>query len=85
LSNSFGEDFVYASKRRHGGKVEIHSDMDSGGEAFELEKVVIAVVRGERNQEQQAPARSIDLDGDPGTKAEVPEAAQLNGFEMSPS
>ncbi len=42
-----------ANKRRQSGKVEIHSDLDRGREAAELEKVVIAVVRGERNQEQQ--------------------------------
>jgi hypothetical protein len=42
-----------ASKRRQGGKVETHSDRDSGREGAELEEVVIAVVRGERNQEQQ--------------------------------
>jgi hypothetical protein len=53
LHNSFGEDFVYASKRRQGGKVETHSDLVMGREGAELEEVVIAVVRGERNQEQQ--------------------------------
>ena len=53
MHNSFGEDFVYASKRRQGGKVETHSDLVMGREGAELEEVVIAVVRGERNQEQQ--------------------------------
>ncbi|MFM9073925.1 MAG: hypothetical protein ACKOOC_11130 [Cyanobium sp.] len=52
LSNSFGEDCVYASKRRQGGKVETHSDLVRGLEVAELEEVVIAVVRDERNQEQ---------------------------------
>jgi hypothetical protein len=42
-----------ASKRRQGGKVETHSDRDRGREFAELEEVVIAVVRRERNQEQQ--------------------------------
>jgi hypothetical protein len=42
-----------ASKRRQGGKVETHSDRDSGREGAELEEVVIAVVRGERNQQQE--------------------------------
>jgi hypothetical protein len=42
-----------ASKRRQGGKVETHSDLVMGRDAAELEEVVIAVVRDERNQEQQ--------------------------------
>jgi len=42
-----------ASKRRQGGKVETHSDLDRGREDAELEEVVIAVVRGERDQQQQ--------------------------------
>jgi hypothetical protein len=42
-----------ASKRRQGGKVETHSDLLRGLEGAELEEVGIAVVRGERNQEQQ--------------------------------
>jgi hypothetical protein len=42
-----------ASKRRQGGKVETHSERDSGLESAELEEVVIAVVRGERNEQQQ--------------------------------
>jgi len=41
-----------ANKRRQGGKVETHSDRDSGWDGAELEEVVIAVVRGEGNQEQ---------------------------------
>ena len=53
MSNSFGEDFVYASKRRQGGKVETHSDLLRGLEGAELEEVVIAVIRGERYQEEQ--------------------------------
>jgi len=36
-----------ANKRRQGGKVETHSDLDRGREGSELEEVVIAVVRGE--------------------------------------
>jgi hypothetical protein len=43
-----------ANKRRQGGKVETHSERDSGRESAEEEEVVIAVVGGERNQEQQA-------------------------------
>jgi hypothetical protein len=42
-----------ASKRRQGGKVETHSNLVSGREDAELEEVVIAIARGERNQEQQ--------------------------------
>jgi hypothetical protein len=42
-----------ASKRRQGGKVETHSDRDSGREGAEVEEVVIAVIRGERNKEEQ--------------------------------
>jgi predicted transcriptional regulator len=42
-----------ASKRRHGGKVETHSDLLRGLEGAELEEVVIAVVRGERDQQEQ--------------------------------
>ena len=45
--------FSIANKRRQGGKVETHSDLDSGREASEVEEEVIAVVRCERNQEQQ--------------------------------
>ena len=43
-----------ANKRRQGGNVETHSDLLRGLEGAELEEVVIAVVGGERNQEQQA-------------------------------
>jgi hypothetical protein len=42
-----------ASKRRQGGKVETHSDLVMDREDAEVEEVVIAVIRGERNQEQQ--------------------------------
>jgi predicted transcriptional regulator len=42
-----------ASKRRHGGKVETHSDLVRGRDASEVEEVVIAVVGGERDQKQQ--------------------------------
>jgi len=42
-----------ASKRRQGGKVETHSDLVKGRDVAEFEEVVIAVVRSERNQEQQ--------------------------------
>jgi hypothetical protein len=42
-----------ASKRRQGGKVETHSDLVMGRESAEAGEVVIAVVRGERDQEQQ--------------------------------
>jgi len=57
LNNSFGEDFVYASKRRQGCNVEIYSDLDSGREASEFEEVVIAVVGGERDQKQQGASK----------------------------
>jgi hypothetical protein len=33
--------------------VETYSDLDIGREVAEVEEVVIAVVRGERNQEQE--------------------------------
>ena len=52
-----GRQFSIASKRRQGGKVETHSDLVMGLEAGELEEVVIAVVAGERNQEQQRAGR----------------------------
>jgi len=42
-----------ASKRRQGGKVETHSDLDKGREGAEVGEVVVAIVRGERNQQQQ--------------------------------
>ncbi|QVL52593.1 MAG: hypothetical protein KFB97_14565 [Cyanobium sp. M30B3] len=42
-----------ASKRRQGGKVETHSDLVVGRELVEAGEVVIAVVRDERNQQQQ--------------------------------
>jgi hypothetical protein len=57
FNNSFGEDFVYANKRRQGGKLETHSDLDSGREASEVEDVVIAVIRGEGDQKQQSAGR----------------------------
>jgi len=58
-----------ASKRRQGGKVETYSDLVSGLEVAEVEEVVIAIVRGERNQKQQGagekgcPALSIQQQG----------------------
>ena len=42
-----------ASKRRQGGKVVTYSDLVMGRESEEAGEVVIAIVRGERNQEQQ--------------------------------
>ena len=42
-----------ASKRRQGGKVETHSDLLRGLEGAEVEEVVIAVIRGEQNKEEQ--------------------------------
>jgi hypothetical protein len=52
-----GRQFNIASKRRQGGKVETHSDLVMGREAGEVEEVVIAVVRSERNQKQQGPSQ----------------------------
>jgi hypothetical protein len=43
-----------ASKRRQGGKVETHSDLVIKRDGAEVEEVVMAVVRCERNQEQQS-------------------------------
>jgi hypothetical protein len=48
-----GRQFNVANKRRQGAKVETHSDLVRGLEGGEVEEVVISVVRGERNQEQQ--------------------------------
>ena len=48
-----GRQLNIANKRRQGGKVETHSDLVMGRESAEVGEVVIAVVRGERNQEQQ--------------------------------
>jgi predicted transcriptional regulator len=42
-----------ASKRRQGGKVETHSELVRGRESADVEEVVIAIVRGERDQQQQ--------------------------------
>jgi hypothetical protein len=42
-----------ASKRRQGGKVQTYSDLLRGREGAEAGEVVIAVVRCERNKEQQ--------------------------------
>jgi hypothetical protein len=42
-----------ASKRRQGGKVETHSDLLRGLEGAEVEEVVIAVIRRERNKDEQ--------------------------------
>jgi len=47
------EQLSVASKRRQSGKVETHSDLVRGREDAEVEEVVIAVVRGERNQEEE--------------------------------
>jgi hypothetical protein len=51
-----------ASKRRQGGKVETHVDLSEqplvmGRESAEAGEVVIAVVRGERDQEQQGASK----------------------------
>jgi hypothetical protein len=48
-----GRQLNVASKRRQGGKVETHSDLDSGRDASEVEEVVIAVIGGEGDQKQQ--------------------------------
>jgi hypothetical protein len=48
-----GRQFNVASKRRQGGKVETYSDLVSDRDAAELEEVVNAIARRERNQEQQ--------------------------------
>jgi hypothetical protein len=53
LNNSFGEDFVYANKRRQGGNVETHSDLVMGRESAKAGEVVVAIVGGERDQQQQ--------------------------------
>ena len=42
-----------ANKRRQGGNVETHSDLVMGRESAEAGEVVIAIVGGERNQQQQ--------------------------------
>jgi hypothetical protein len=42
-----------ANKRRQGGKVETYSDLLMGRECAEVGELVIAVVGGERNQQQQ--------------------------------
>jgi hypothetical protein len=48
-SNSCGEDCFYASKRRQDGNVDTHSDLVRGRESADVEEVVIAIVRCERN------------------------------------
>ena len=48
-----GRQLNIANKRRQGGKVETHSDLLMGRESAEVGEVVIAVVGGERNQQQQ--------------------------------
>jgi hypothetical protein len=48
-----GRQLNVASKRRQGGKVETHSDLLRGRESAEVGELVIAVVGGERNQQQQ--------------------------------
>jgi hypothetical protein len=47
LTNSFGEDFVHASKRRQGGKVETHSDLVINRDGAEVLEIPMAVVGGE--------------------------------------
>jgi hypothetical protein len=46
-----------ASKRRQGGKVETYSDLLRGWEGAEAGEVVIAIVRCERNQEEQGASK----------------------------
>ena len=60
-----------ASKRRQGDKVETHSDLLRGLEGAEVEEVVIAVIRGERNQEEQGASQQQGLTslGDQGAGA----------------
>ena len=48
-----GRQLNIANKRRQGGKVETHSDLLMGRESAEVGEVVIAVVGGERNQQEQ--------------------------------
>jgi len=60
LSNSFGEDFVYANKRRNQGKEEQNSDLlieDDGAEEGEVD---MAVRRGKSDQRQQATQEQDD-------------------------
>ena len=47
MTNSFGEDFFYASKRRQGGKLETYSDLVIDGEGAEVLEIAMAVVGGE--------------------------------------
>jgi hypothetical protein len=47
LTNSFGEDFFYASKRRQGGKLETHSDLVINRDGAEVLEIAMAVVGGE--------------------------------------
>ena len=49
-----GRQLSVANKRRQGGNVETHSDLVIGRESAEVGEVVMAVVGGERDQEQQA-------------------------------
>ena len=49
-----GRQLNVANKRRQSGKVETHSDLLRGRESAEVGELVIAVVGGERNQQQQA-------------------------------
>ena len=44
-------------ERRQGGKVATYAVLVRGREVAEVGEVVIAVVRGERNQEQQKPGK----------------------------
>ena len=53
-----GCQLIIASKRRQGGNVETHVDLSEqpllmGRESAEAGELVIALVRGERNQQQQ--------------------------------
>ena len=54
---SFGEDFVFANKRRHGGKEERNSDLLTNLDVEESDEIDIAVRSEKGDQNNQQPSR----------------------------
>jgi phage anti-repressor protein len=54
---SYGEDFVFANKRRHGGKEERNSDLLINLEVEESDEIDMAVRSEKGDQNNQQPSR----------------------------
>ncbi|MFM7642285.1 MAG: hypothetical protein ACKO45_12145 [Cyanobium sp.] len=78
-----GRQLNIASKRRQGGKVETHSDLLMGREPAEVGELVIAVVGGERNQQQQAAGQIVDQPWRSSSRGCGAKSSSAEGFELS--